>query len=94
MMAIVHGAEEVGFDRDTLDGAQDASFNASDALEGLSRKAWPSMPCEAADDDEHITFLYRLRGGACPRSYGLQVRFILCWYCLFSFRPLCSYPNR
>lgn len=30
--------------------------------------------CGAAYDEAQITFLYRLRPGACPRSYGLQVR--------------------
>ncbi len=26
-----------------------------------------------SEDESHITFLYQLRQGACPRSYGLQV---------------------
>lgn len=33
----------------------------------------------AAYDEAQITFLYRLRPGACPRSYGLQVRPLTCW---------------
>lgn len=76
MMAIVHGAEEVGFDRETLDGAEDAVPSGA-ALEGLSGNAKPTARYETADDNEHITFLYRLRGGACPRSYGLQARALL-----------------
>lgn len=60
MMAIVHGAEDVGFDRETLEGA--------------SPEASPCFPqVDNEDDEAHITFLYRLREGACPRSYGLQV---------------------
>ena len=38
------------------------------------RSVGEGAACGAAYDEAQITFLYRLRPGACPRSYGLQVR--------------------
>lgn len=63
VLAALVGAEACG-------GASPGAPGAS--LGSPRSKAAHGAGC--AYDEAQITFLYRLRPGACPRSYGLQVR--------------------
>ena len=61
-------------DSDVLQSLGLGSPRAAAALGSPRRSAGEGVSRGAAYDEAQITFLYRLRPGACPRSYGLQVR--------------------